>query len=45
MLECVQVQHPKRLILEVNSLDITYQLIQALAKLTNEGPVLGYSLY
>ena len=41
MLERVLVQHPKRLILEVNFLHVTYQLIQALARLTNKGPVLG----
>jgi hypothetical protein len=42
MLGRVLVQHPKRLILEANSLDVTYRLIQAL---TNEGPALGYMLY
>jgi hypothetical protein len=45
MLERVLVQHPKRLILEANFLDVTYQRIQVLTGLTNKGPVLGYSLY
>jgi hypothetical protein len=45
MLERVLAQHPKRLVLEANFLDATYQLIQALARLANKGLVLGYSLY
>jgi hypothetical protein len=45
MLERVLVQRPKRLVLEANFLHVTYQLIQALARLNNKGPALGYSLY
>jgi len=45
MLERVLVQRPKRLVLEASFLHVTYQLIQALARLNNKGPALGYSLY